>query len=50
METFEVGDLGLIASLRERFEARFDQFTHAAAENGLLAEEISFRFLRESSL
>src|SRR6266478_8517654 len=45
VEAFEIGDLGLVASFRKRFEARFDQFTHAAAEHGLFAKEVGFGLL-----
>src|SRR5229473_7541256 len=50
VEAFEIGDLGLVACLRECLEARFDQFTHAAAEYGLLAKEIGFGLFGKSGL
>jgi len=40
VEAFEISDFGLVACFRERLEARFDQFTYAAAKYGLLAKEI----------
>src|SRR6266849_6255366 len=48
VEAFEIGDLGLVASFRKRFEARFDQFAHAAAEHGLFAKEVGFGFFGKS--
>src|SRR5712692_6633322 len=48
VEAFEIGDLGLIASFRERLESRLDQFTHTAAEYGLLAKEVGFGFFSKS--
>src|SRR5260370_75065 len=50
VEAFEVGDLGLVACFRERLEARLDQFTHAAAEYGLLAKEVGFGLFGKSCL
>src|SRR6266403_5667746 len=47
VEAFEIGDLGLVARFRERFESRFDQFADAAAEHGLLAEKIRLGLLGE---
>src|SRR4029077_3757332 len=38
VEALKVGDLRLVASFRERLEARFDQFTHATAKHGLFTE------------
>ena len=49
MHAFEVGDLGLITGLHESVEASFDQLADAATQNGLLAEQIGFRFFREGS-
>ena len=48
VHALEVGDFGLIACGDERFKAGFDQFADAAAEDGLLAEEIGFGFFGES--
>src|SRR6266852_711776 len=47
VETLAVRDLGLIASLCKRLEARFDQFTHASTKYGLFAKEVSFSLLGE---
>src|SRR3954451_11386532 len=47
VQALVVRDLGLVAGLDERLEAEPNQLRHAAAENGLLAEEIGFRLLRE---
>ena len=44
---FEVGALGLIAGLDQRFESRLDERAHAAAEHRLLAEEIGFGLFLE---
>ena len=49
MQTLEVGDLGLITGLHESVEASFDELADAATQNGLLAEQIGFRFFREGS-
>src|ERR1700756_4718972 len=48
VETFEVSDFGLIAGFGEGFESSFDERADAAAEDGLFAEEIGFRFFGES--
>jgi len=48
VEAFEVGDFGLVARFRESFKSRLDQLTHAAAEDGLLAKEVSFGLFGES--
>ena len=45
-----VGDLGLVAGLDERLEAELDQPRDAAAEHGLLAEEVALGLLRERRL
>src|SRR5712664_2970053 len=42
VETFEVSNLRLVTGFRQCFKPRLDQFTHTAAENRLLAKEISF--------
>ena len=50
VQALEVGDLGLVAGLDERLEARLDQFGGAAAEDGLLAEEIGLGLFGERRL
>src|SRR5258708_34429354 len=50
VEAFEEADLGLEACFRERLESRLDQFTHTAAEYGLLAKEVGFGFFGKSRL
>ena len=50
VEHFEVGALRLITGLGERFVARLDEGADAAAEHGLLAEEIGLGLLFESRL
>ena len=47
---FEVGALGLIAGFDESFVASLDQRADAAAEHGLLAEEIGFGLFFERGL
>ncbi len=47
VHTLEVRDLGLIASLDQRVEARLDQFRHTTAQHGLFAEQVGFGFLGE---
>ena len=50
VEALEVGDLGLVAGLDERFEAGLDQLGDAAAEHGLLAEQVGLGLLLEGRL
>src|SRR5215203_6776484 len=45
-----VGDLGLVASFGEGFEAGLDQGAHPAAKHRLLAEEVGFGLLGEGGL
>ena len=47
MEDLEVGELGLVAGLGEDFEASLDERGGAAAEDGLLAEEVGLGLLGE---
>src|SRR5262245_16511903 len=47
VQALVVGDLRLVAGLDERFEAESDQLGDAAAEHGLLAEEVRLRLLGE---
>src|ERR671934_283830 len=47
VHALEVGDLGLVAGLDERFERGLDQVRDAAAERRLLAEQIGLRLLLE---
>ena len=46
----EVGDLGLVASLNEGFEAGLDQVRDATAQHGLLTEQVGFGFFGEGRL
>ena len=50
VQDFEVGALGLIAGLDQGFEARLDERADAAAEHGLLAEEIGLGLFLEGGL
>src|SRR5713101_5970262 len=50
VHAFEIGNLRLVARFRKRFEARFDQFTDAAAEHGLLAKEIGLSLFGKGRL
>ncbi len=50
VEHFEVGALGLIAGLDEGFVAGLDERADAAAEHGLLAEEIGLGLFLERGL
>ena len=50
VQALEVGDLGLVAGLDQRLEARLDERAHAAAEHRLLAEEIGLGLLGERRL
>jgi len=48
--TFEIGEFGGIALLDEGFEGGEDEFGHAAAEDGLFAEEVGFGFVGEGGI
>jgi len=50
VQDFKVGALGLIAGLGERFVASLDEGADAAAEHGLLAEEIGLGLFLERGL
>src|SRR5438105_257062 len=50
VEALVVGDLGLVARLDERLEPGLDQRGGAAAEDGLLAEEVALGLLGERRL
>jgi len=50
VEAFEVGDFGLVARFREGLKSRLDQFTYAAAENGLLAKQVGFSLFGKGGL
>ena len=50
VEALVVGDLGLVAGLDERLEAGLHELGDAAAEHGLLAEEVGLGLLREGRL
>ena len=50
VQALVVGDLGLVARLDERLEARLDQLGDAAAEHRLLAEEVGLGLLLERRL
>ena len=50
VEAFEIGDLGLVTGLDQRLEAGVDQFRRAAAQHGLLAEQVGFGFLGKGGL
>ena len=45
VQAFEIGDLGLVAGLDQRLEPGVDQLGRAAAEHGLLAEQIGLGLL-----
>src|SRR5579863_682163 len=47
MHALEVGNFWLISGGYERVEPSFNEFAHAAAEHGLLAEEVGLGFLGE---
>ncbi len=47
VHALEVRDLGLVAGLDQRLEAAHDELRGAAAQHGLLAEQIRFGFLAE---
>ena len=47
VEALEVGDLGLVARLDERLEAVHHELAGAAAEHGLLTEEVGLGLLGE---
>jgi hypothetical protein len=50
VKDFEVGALGLIAGFDESFESALDEGADAAAEHGLLAEEVGFGLFFECGL
>ena len=50
VQALEVGDLGLVAGLGEHLEAVLHQLRHAAAEHGLLAEQVGLGLLGERGL
>ena len=50
MQALEIGHLGVIARVDERLEAGLDELGHAAAEYGLLAEEVCLRLVLEGRL
>src|ERR1035437_930145 len=50
VQALEVRDLGLVARVDERLEARLHERGRAAAEDGLLAEEVRLRLLGERRL
>ena len=50
VQALVVGDLGRVAGLDERLEAQVDQLRDAAAEHGLLAEEVGLGLLGERSV
>ena len=50
VQALVVGDLGLVAGLDERLEAELDQLRDAAAEHGLLSEEVGLGLLGEGRL
>src|SRR6266404_245752 len=50
VQALVVGDFGLVTGFDERLEAELDQLGDAAAEHGLLAEEIRLGLLRERGL
>jgi len=49
VEAFEVGHFGSVARFHQGFETGLDQFHGTAAEHGLFAEQVSFRFFLEGS-
>ncbi len=50
VEDLEVSELGLVACFDESLKACFNQRAGAAAENGLLAEEVGFGLFGEGGL
>ena len=50
VQALEVRDLGLIARIDERLEPGLDERAHAAAQHGLLAEQVRFGFLGKRRL
>ena len=50
VQALVVRDLGLVAGLDERLEAEPDELRDAAAQHGLLAEEVGLGLLREGRL
>jgi len=47
VQTFEIGHFGCVTGFHQRFEAGLDQRGRAAAQHGLLAEQVGFAFLAE---
>ena len=47
VEAFEIGHLGCVASLDQRFETGLDEMGDAAAQHGLFAEEVGLAFFLE---
>ena len=50
MEAFEIGHLRGVAGLDQRLEPGLDQGGDAAAQHGLLAEQVGLAFLAEVGL
>src|SRR5690606_20026978 len=50
VQALEVGHFGRVAGVDQSFETRLDQFDRAAAQNGLLAEQVGFGFFAEVGL
>ena len=50
MHALEVRELGLVAGLDQRLEGALDERRDAAAEDGLLAEEVGLGLLEEGGL
>ena len=50
VQALEIGGLGLVAGFDQRFPSGLDQRARAAAEHGLLAEEIGLRLFLEGGL
>ena len=50
MEALEIGHFGRIAGLDQRLEPGLDQVGEAAAQHGLLAEQVGLAFLAEIGL
>ena len=50
MDALEIGVFGGVACLYQGLEAQLHQFHNAAAENGLLAEEVGLRLILEGGL
>ena len=50
MEALEVGEPGVVAGVDERLVAGLNKLAHAAAEHGLLAEQVGLGLLAEAGL